>query len=263
MLWHAVVVDGEDETVARFGALMPPAAHPMPATRTMSYRARRTRSGYEVREEGDVLAVVATPGDAADAIYVRVWRRVFELASLDGWSRVHAATVDVDGTRVLLVGPSGVGKTTLALRMLFDGHAVQGDESVLVKGAASIAAPRGFHVKHGTFPLVPELAAFVDALPRTGDVCVLDPSSVGRPWALREAPVGHVVKVDDRGSTPSCEPAPLGEALEALVGEAFMVTESKAELVARLTAVVARTRTHRLRVAGPEATIMALRRALH
>ncbi len=263
MLWHSVTVYGEVATVTRFEALMPPARHPMPARRAMSYRVRRVDAGYEVREEGDVLVVAATVEDAADAIYVRVWRRAFELASLDGWSRVHAATVDVDGTRVLLVGPSGVGKTTLALRMLFDGHAVQGDESVLVKGGASIAAPRGFHVKHGTVDVVPELGAVATELPETGDVLVLDPSCAGRAWELTEAPVGHVVRVEGRSDQPRCERVPLGDVLEALVAEAFVVTESKAELVARLTSAVARSGAHRLQAAAPGATIMALREALH
>jgi ABC-type branched-subunit amino acid transport system ATPase component len=38
-------------------------------------------------------------------------------ASRSGWVRVHAARVDLDGARVLVVGASGTGKTTLAARL--------------------------------------------------------------------------------------------------------------------------------------------------
>ena len=98
-----------------------------------------------VTEEGDLLATVATPEDAADVVHVRAHRHAFELASLSGWAQVHAATVDLATTegreRVLVVGPSGAGKTTLATRLLLDGADVQGDESVLVRRGESLAVP--------------------------------------------------------------------------------------------------------------------------
>ena len=60
------------------------------------------------RHQRHALATVATPEAAADVVHVRAHRRAFELASLAGWARLHAATVDL--TRPILVAPRGDAK---------------------------------------------------------------------------------------------------------------------------------------------------------
>ncbi len=134
-----------------------------------------------------------TVEEAADVVHVRAHRRAFELASLSGWARVHAATIDLDDARVLVVGPSGAGKTTLAARLLLDGADVQGDESVLVRRGESLAVPRALHLKPGSDHILPELAELLPTMPVLNGVTVLDPARIGRPIVLRLAPVTHVV----------------------------------------------------------------------
>ncbi len=125
---------------------------------------------------------------------------------------MHAATVDLATTeahraRVLVVGPSGAGKTTLATRLLLDGADVQGDESVLVRRGESLAVPRALHLKPGAARVLPELAAVIPELPVVGEVTVLDPARVGRPVNLRLAPVEHVVVLaDGRSGDVTCTP---------------------------------------------------------
>jgi hypothetical protein len=235
----------------------------MAPDRAMRYEARRNRTGYEVLEEGDPLIVAPTAELASDAVYVRAYRRAFELASLKGWVRVHGATVDLDGARVLLVGPSGAGKTTLALRLLLDGAAVQGDESVLVRAdARSLPVPRAIHVKAGTEQLLPELRPLLSDAPRTGDVAVLDPRAFNPRWRLAEAPVDHVVLIERTGGAPACTDAASGEIVEVLAHETFPVTEAKAALVRTLAGAISSARRHRLSVGDPAATIAALQAAI-
>jgi hypothetical protein len=229
----------------------------------MRYEARRTRDGYEVLEEGDHLTVAPTAELASDAIYVRAYRRAFELASLKGWVRVHGATLDLDGARVLLVGPSGAGKTTLALRLLLDGVSVQGDESVLVRAdAVSLAVPRAIHVKAGTEELLPELRPLLERAPQTGDVAVLDPRAFGPRWRLSEAPVDHVVLLERTTGAPACTEAATGEIVDVLAHETFRVTEAKPVLVRTLAGAVSSAGRHRLGVGEPAATVAALQAAL-
>jgi hypothetical protein len=238
----------------------------------MHYEVSRTPDGasFVVSEEHDVLTTVDTASAASDAIYVRVHRRAFELASLRGWSRVHAVTLDLDGARVLVAGPSGAGKTTLALRMLLDGAAVQGDESVLVhRSGASLAVPRAFHVKDGTAVMVPELLEVPgwQDLPRIHDVTVLDPTLVRAPWTLVEAPVDHVVLLERdpaaaQGTSAAIEPIPNPVVLEALVAHTFPLTESTGDLLRTLVGAVGRARGHRLRGPDPSTTFAALRGVL-
>lgn len=263
LLWHSLRVVGDPAVVDRLASWLPDAEHPMPASRAMHYEARRTGSGYAVTEAGDELAVVVDAEAAAETIHVRAHRRAFELASLAGWVRVHAATVDLDGTRVLLVGPSGAGKTTFATRLLLDGAQVQGDESVLVRPGTSLAVPRSLHLKPGYDDWLPELAPIAATLPAVGDVTMLDPARLGRPLRLQTAPVEHVVILgppDTEGVV--CEPADGGVILEALLVDAFPLAETKSRMIATLAGAIADARGHRLTVGPPDAMVETLRAAV-
>jgi hypothetical protein len=263
VLWHSLHLEGDPRVVARLAALLPDAQHPVPARRTTHYVAAPVGGGIAVTEEGDALAIVADPDEAADLVHVRVHRRAFELASLAGWVRVHAATVDLGGIRVLIVGPSGAGKSTLAARLLLDGADVQGDESVLVRRGESLPVPRALHLKPGSAELLPELADVLPAVPAVGDVTVVDPARVGRPLVLRVAPVDHVVLLTATSSDPvTCTPADGGAVLSALLADAFPLTETKASMVSAVAGAISSARGHRLTSGPPAAMVDVLRAAI-
>lgn len=217
---------------------------------------------YDVVEDGDVLATGLDVADAVDAVYLRVYRRAFELAARMGWSRVHAVTADLDGRRLLLVGPSGVGKTTLALALAGDGAAIGGDESVLVKGGDAVAVPRGFHVKAGTIDLVPEFAAAIAAAPTVADVSVVDPRSIVPDWRITATPVDHIVLLDPTADPEALTPAAPPAVLQTLVRESFLLTETKQKLVAALLATSANARCWTLARAPLPSMLAALREGL-
>lgn len=269
LLWHSLRVEGDPQVIAQLDALLPDAGHPMPAQRAMHYRVTATHAGFVIAEEGDALTTVAAGeravDDAADVVHVRAHRRAFELASRSGWARVHAATVDLDGARVLVVGPSGAGKTTLATKLLVDGAGVQGDESVLVRRGESLAVPRALHLKPGAERVLPELADVLPTLPVVGDVTVFDPVRVDRPIELRVAPVANVVLLADPSTADepvTCTPVDGGVVLEALLTDAFPLTETKAQMVSVLASAIVSARGHRLTTGPPEAMVEALRRAI-
>lgn len=265
LLWHALRVEGHPRAVDHLAALLPDARHPVPALGPLHYSVDDAADGFVVAEEGDALIRVSSPEDAADAVHVRAHRRAFELASLSGWARVHAATVDLDGVRVLVVGPSGAGKTTLATRLLLDGADVQGDESVLVRRGESLAVPRALHLKPGAATVLPDLADALAAAPVVGEVTVLDPARLGRPVSLRLAPVAHVVLLaggPERPDRVTCTPADGGTVLEALLTDAFPLTETKARMVSVVAGAITSARGHRLTSGPPDAMIEALRAAI-
>ena len=265
LLWHSLHVEGDSRIVDHLAALLPDARHPVPALRAMHYTATVAPDGdaFVITEEGDALLTAVNVEDAADAIHVRAHRRAFELASLAGWARVHAATVDLDRARVLVVGPSGAGKTTLAARLLLDGADVQGDESVLVRRGSSLAVPRALHLKPGADRWLPELADVAPTLPVVGEVTVLDPARLDRPIDLRLSPVAHVVLLaDPEPGGITCTPVDGGAVLEALLTDAFPLTETKARMVSVLAGAMVEARGHRLTSGPPDAMVAALRDAI-
>jgi hypothetical protein len=72
---------------------------------------------------------------------------------------IHASVTVVDGTAFIGAGPTGSGKTTLALAMVAGGARCLGDDRVLVgwkdSRVALWAYPRAFHVASATAALVP------------------------------------------------------------------------------------------------------------
>ena len=146
LLWHQVELDtGQaDPTVAEaLRYLVNGAEHHLPALAVMHYSVTTMPDGsHVVSEEGDTLEAVDSADGVLDLIYRRVHQRAFELASLRGWVRLHAAVVDGAGGRTLIVAPSGTGKTTLSCRLLLDGAAVAADESVMIRdGIAAAGGP--------------------------------------------------------------------------------------------------------------------------
>jgi hypothetical protein len=221
----------------------------MAPRRRLRYAVMPDGAGYAITEEGDPLAVAANPEAVRDIIHPRSQRRAFELASLMGWVRVRGTLVDAGGARILLVGPSGVSRTTLALRLLLDGAAVQGDDSVLLRGGSALAVPRPFMVEARTRDALPELADALALLPRIGDAAVLDPTrDLGMTWRLRVLPLDHVVVLDDSPGPVTCLPASRAEVLGDLTGNLLPASETKPVMLRALTTSLAPATCHRMRV---------------
>ena len=268
MLWHDVELDldaATPEVAAALRYLVTGAGHDFPALATMHYAVTSGAGGHQVREEGDDLATVDHPADVLDLVYRRVHQRAFELASLRGWVRLHAAVVDLaggpawSGPRVLLVAPSGTGKTTLACRLLLDGQAVAGDESTLVRDGLALPVARRFHLKPGLE------AAVADLTPRTGDlpglvdgsVRAFDPSEAGFAWTIGVRRVDHVVLVERRPGAGGLEPASAVQAMPEVVDQSFPHQEATGALLAQVAAVLRAARCWRLGVDTPaEASIL-------
>jgi hypothetical protein len=252
----------DDATAAVLAEAAPFAKHPFDATRRQRYNVTRNRAGYAVAEEGDALALATTPQAACDAIVARSLRRAVELASLKGWVRVRGALLDLDGSRILLVGPSGAGKTVLALRLALDGAVFQGDDSVLLRDGATLAVPCLPILRPGAEELMPELAGALPPAWHAGGPARLDPrGALEAPWRLRIARVDHVVVLERTGRNAICAPSAPAHVLPDLAGALAPVTESRPAMLRALTAMLSGTRCHRLSVGDPGETERALRRA--
>jgi hypothetical protein len=252
LLWHRVVLDtthADEAARAQLGLFVQHAVHPIAPLVTVRLRVEgNERSGYTVFDNDDVLAAVASPREVLDEVFARAHRRAFELASLSGWVRFHGAVVRVGDQRVVVVGDSGAGKTTLTVSLLVAGHHVETDESFVTREGSVLAVPRRFHVKPGTRARVPE-AAWLDHAPvLDGDppLSVVDPTEHGFEWTLAGGPVDRVVLLERAEGPSSVAAVGASVAVQVLIDQSFPVAESRALVVRRAVELVRGATTRRV-----------------
>jgi hypothetical protein len=254
LLWHQVELTTEqaDPAVAEaLRYLVNGAEHHLPALAVMHYSVATMADGsHAVSEEGDALEGVDSADGVLDLIYRRVHQRAFELASLRGWVRLHAAVVDGAGGRTLIVAPSGTGKTTLSCRLLLDGAAVAADESVMIRGGIALPVARRFHLKSDLEAAVPDLRPYTTDLPSLsgGSVRAFDPSEANFPWSVKQARVAHVVLLERGVERSTLAPGSAVAVMPEIVAESFPHQEPTGALLAEIAAVLSRARCWRLRM---------------
>jgi hypothetical protein len=212
----------DDRLAARLAYLANGAEQPVDARVSIDLEVRGW-GPYELLERGTTAITLATAEDVVYVLYRRCYARLIDDQASAGWASIHGAAASIDGRRVLIVGDKAVGKTTLALRLLHDGHAVEGDEVVFTRDGEAICMPRNFHVKPATAQLIPELSPDWPALPRvsTDDgirIAAFNPVAAGFPWTLRRGPVQVTFMLTpNHGGAASCRPLASLEAVAATI----------------------------------------------
>ena len=222
----------------------------------------RGHGPWEVFEDDQLAASAATVMDVQFHLYLRIYRRVLERYVLAGWVGLHGALVNIGDRRLLLLGDKGAGQTTLTSKLLFQGHAIEGDEMVLVRDAQLMALPRRLHLKPGISEQVPELASRLENLPESwaGEQQLrgLDPTELGLPWVIRSGQVDHIVwlRPNHGGDTSTC-PLSSMALLQRLMEGYLGWGESRSQVV-RYCAGLARHGGHELVQGDPDEAIALL-----
>lgn len=140
----------------------------------------RTASGYLVRFPGIVDFRIDEGGAQVECVPVpgreAAWRVLFEqqlrplLLSLAGEAVFHGAAVDIGGRGLVLLGPSGRGKSTLTAALARRGHAFLGDDCLHLdlSGPVPLLLPQAAHVRLWPDSLA-RLAAGAQAMPPADD----------------------------------------------------------------------------------------------
>lgn len=198
LLAYDVRVSVDDERILEhLGYLANGAEQPVSPTASIEYEV--TGHGpYHLFEDGLRVSTVDRTDDVLYLLYRSCHAQLLDLQWLGGWASIHAAVVSVSGRRALVVGEKGAGKTTLMLRLLHDGHHVEGDEAVFTRDGEAICLPRNFHVKSDTRQLIPELSTAWAGLPRVRTdagavIAAFNPASAGFPWQLHRGPISVAV----------------------------------------------------------------------
>lgn len=231
----------------------------------------RVATPEHVRESPSRLG--ATPLAIAEVAYAMVHGRLMSHAHKEGFSRLHAAVVDLQGARILVAAPSGTGKTTLALRLIGAGGVVHSDEGALIRDGRSIGLPRRAHVKDSGTELLPpswqdhRLTLGYHPPIHTLDLC--DLNSGPGPTRLTEAGTDLVVLLGARQARHTITSVAAGDALWELLGEADhygseveTLTDSRSRLMSELSTLLRGTPVVRLEGHGDPAVGEHLARLL-
>lgn len=260
-LWHDVHVTTNDRSVFAILRRMWPevdqeALAPM---EELGLRVVHHRGGYQVWCGGSLLAAASTDHEAASIVFAHVQRTAFEGAAGHGWMRVHGLVANRSGRRLVAVGPSGVGKTTLALALLASGWDVGGDESFITRGGRCLAVPRRFQVKPGRPVLSDRASRWIreaDWIPQFPRVRLVDPS-VAHPWRLTVGLVDDLVLLARTEGRSRLRRAQTSEALEAMRSEIFLTVDDPSTVARELGALVGAARLLHLSI-GSDGDAVAL-----
>jgi hypothetical protein len=241
LLWDKIEIHTPaSEVVASLRFLAQSARQRVTVLKTTTFEILPDSHGYLVLEGEEHRSIERTALAVLEVLYQRVHARAFARASRAGWVRAHAAVVETGGRRLLLAGTTGVGKTTLALRLLFDGAVVHCDESSLLRGGATLAVPRPFHLKPTVERYVPEIVPLLPEMPVvTGDVAIraFDPGRAGFEWEISPGPVDAVVMLT-RGENTRLERVEATRVMHDIVADVFLLNESKATVVREVATVL-------------------------
>jgi hypothetical protein len=263
-LWHHVRIELPDETTERAVHLVGQhAVHPFEPRAEIELAVRRRDGRYVLFDRGDQVTELDSSRQVLDAVFQRVHRRAFELASLLGWARFHGAVARIGSTRLVLAGPSGSGKTTLAAALVTSGGVVEGDESFLAREGHVLAVARRWHVRPATMELLPEAAwlghaPVLDAVP---PLRLVDPTEHGFEWTLQDGRVDAVVVLfPAEPRQAAVEHLDGAGVVSTLLDQSFPVTESRAAVVRQAAALALQSRGHALtgRAADPIETVHTL-----
>jgi hypothetical protein len=254
LLWHEFTISTPSPAVlAALEFLVQAAAQRVDVRDEIAIAVVPAAGGFEIHQDRGPIVDAADASAVLDVVYRRVYQHVFDEASRQGWVRAHAALADVHGRRFVLAGAAGVGKTTLALRLLYDGEDVQGDESVLLRAGESIAVPRPFHLKPGSEAYVPEITELLPHLPTVaGDppVSAFDPTRAGLRWEITPGTVDAVVVLEHADST-SLDHVGSTAVMHEIVEQVFLRHEPKATVVREIASVLREAPCYRLRIGDP------------
>ncbi len=209
------VLTSEDDLMELLPTLIPEYWRPewdVPATTRLALG--RSSSGWVLCEDQYVIDR-ATPADLPGTLEFALARAL--LRSCGAEAHLHAAGILVGGRALLIVGPSGSGKSSLALQMARCGYPLLTDDFILVHGHGHVSGLRRY-LKLDTETL--------QALGFTAEDTVhwqsgaseawVDPATLGG-WARGPVAVGWVVFLTLDRSVNRLRALPPSQALENLL----------------------------------------------
>jgi hypothetical protein len=182
----------------------------------------RELGAVEVREGGRRLRCAPAPGVAAWSWQRLLVSQALPLAAAEqGLEPLHASAIAIDGRAVAITGPSGMGKTTLALALRCRGHALLADDVV---SCASEVDGITAHAGAGVLGLRGNARVLAEQLIERGEAALLgteDKTYVSVVPTVSAAPLEALVELELGPPGAASEIVPVVPAFGTLLEMAF------------------------------------------
>lgn len=238
----------------------------LPAGEPIELDILRGEEFFEIRHGGRLCFQHFDP----DAVIVELEALVTHLAaeSMEGWLRLHAGCALIDGRRALFTGDKSSGKTTFLLHQLLTGGNVLCDENVMVKKGRLLPLPRKFHLRDGSFSLLPGLEKMKGRFrsytyQEIGTFRFLDPGDIGRDWKTGEGSAAAVFFIEPNfGGPSSVEGMGKIDMVRHLLFQTVNLGEKPGAHIGELTSFVGAIEAYRLRLGDLDGAADAVLAAL-
>jgi hypothetical protein len=238
------------------------AAHPTEVTLSVE----RLRSRFSILEQGRIAEQSDSLGSVVDRLHSRLLFYSVEAKPEAGI--LHAASLRRRGRRVLIAGPEGAGKTTLALRLIREGYELEGDEHVIVDCGGVVARPRACRVKESSLNLLSEFAEAISSAPfyvdgRGRKIFNVDPRSVGGSWCIQSGKVDRVIVLTpNHGGYSSLQPISATVLAQALLSGLQLRASGAGSLIAAVAGLVRHAKGYDLSLGDHDGAVECINRTV-
>ena len=221
---------------------------------------------YLLAEDGHRLDQELSRSISLESLSRRMHQRAFE--ALPKHSRIHAASGFAGERFFVICGEKYAGKSTLALRLLYEGFDVVGDELVLLRKSEAVTFPRKMYIRQDCLELVPALQPIVNGLPfvyneRDDKIFAFDPLIINRPWRIRPSPLAAIIYIEpNHGGRSRLHPCGKLEMAQRVLAQSNAPISSSPNWVGEITTAINRADTYVLELGDLDSAVVDLREQL-
>lgn len=254
------------EVFESFGYIVQQSDQEFPVSRRYRYSVSHDEGRY-LLAEGDVhLNHEISRSRILETLSTRMHRHAFEALPLH--CRIHAASGFAGERFFILCGEKYSGKSTLSLKLLYEGFCMVGDELVMLHDSKAVTFPRKMYLRHDSLDLVPEFQPIAEDLPfvfneRNAKMFAFDPLIIGRPWLIRPSPLAAIVYIEpDHGGRSRVRTSGKLEMTQHILTQSNAPLSPAVNWIGEITSAINQAETYILEFGDLDSAVAGLRKSL-